>query len=36
MLISIEQELLEVAQVPKVVLILEVFKILKLYFKQSL
>jgi hypothetical protein len=36
MLISIEQELLEVVQVSKVVLILEVFKILKLYFKQSL
>jgi hypothetical protein len=29
-------ELLGVAQVPKVVLILGVFKILKLYFKQSL
>jgi hypothetical protein len=36
MLTSVEQELLEVAQVPKVVLILGVFKILKLYFKQSL
>jgi hypothetical protein len=29
-------ELLGVAQVPKVVLILGVFKMLKLYFKQSL
>jgi hypothetical protein len=34
--ISLEQELLEVAYVPKVVLILGVFKILKLCFKQSL
>jgi hypothetical protein len=36
MLTSVERELLGVAQVPKVVLILGVFKMLKLYFKQSL
>jgi hypothetical protein len=36
MLISVERELLGVAQVLKVVLILEVLEILKLYFKQSL
>ena len=36
MLTSVEQELLGVAQGPKVVLILGVFKMLKLYFKQSL
>jgi hypothetical protein len=36
MLISVERELLGVAQVPEVVLILGVFKMLKLYFKQSL
>jgi hypothetical protein len=33
---SVERELLGVAQVPKVVLILGVFKMLKSYFKQSL
>jgi hypothetical protein len=33
--ISVSTELLRVAQDPKVVLILGVFKILKLYFKQS-
>jgi hypothetical protein len=36
MSISVERELLGVAQVSKVVLILGVFKMLKLYFKQSL
>jgi hypothetical protein len=36
MLTSVERELLGVAQVPKLVLILGVFKMLKLYFKQSL
>jgi hypothetical protein len=34
--ILVSIELLRVAQDPKVVLILGVFKILKLYFKQSL
>ena len=35
-LLSVEQELLGVVQGPKVVLILGVFKVAKLYFKQSL